>query len=339
MSYSPRFLARRASLALACCASLPLGGCFIGPTAKATDGLETNKLTPKAFTPFVGSFTSTGLISRSVANANTQSASFSLPKGTEAVQVRTGVGDVDAAGKQQVDVTVEGMRGFSRASGRIESNGVGYKGDAALAMPDGTPTGDYVRFTNAPGASLDLSLGAPSLAYSYVGQGGIGTRAEGSSGDMVSYAFAMFGGSKTTDMPTTGKADYVGTFEGREQRALNGGAKITTQDLSGQVRLSADFAQGQVNGQVSSLNAHSAAGKTPVSYNIGFGGSISGSGFAGAAFLQETSNKPAWHNTGGALQGGFFGPKAAETAGALALTAQDGQQKLLVTGAFGAKKQ
>ncbi len=343
MFSSPRVSARRAAFACVCCVSLPLGGCFTAPTAKAPDasGSHTTSSGPKGFSLFSGTFTSQGVLTRTVTNSGAQMTTFSVLTGPDPLVVSTAVGAPDASNNQQVAVTVAGAGGFSNAtSKRMDSNGSSYRGSAERpAEIDGTPSGDSVKFTNAPGKDLDLSLGASSLVYSYVGVGELRPRAMGSAGDTARYVFALFGGAKTTDMPTSGEATYAGGFEGVEQRAQNNSSTFTSRQMSGQAKLSVDFSANKVNGQITNIYTYTPTSTAQASYLLSFKGTIAGSGFSGTTSIVETQSNPEWYSTSSSLQGGFFGPQAAEAAGALAVAAHNGSQKILVTGAFGAKKQ
>lgn len=227
-------------------------------------------------------------------------------------------------------------------SGVIESNG----GDLYRGSATGSG-GDYVTYTNTPTKALNDSLGATALSYSYVGLGGLSARAAGSAGAMESHALAMFGGdrTKTTDMPTTGSADYKGAFMGLEQDWRGGAASVVSSRLNGVVNMKADFGAGEVNGIVGEI-ARSTPGvngfeQRATDYSIGFNGKIDGASFAGTAGLtQWGTNNPIAHTLQtGAVQGGFFGPKASEAAGAMAVSSAHDATRTLVTGSFGAKKQ
>jgi hypothetical protein len=109
--------------------------------------------------------------------------------------------------------------------------------------------------------------------------------------------------------------------------------------MSGQAKLSVDFSANKVNGQITNIYTYSPTSTAQASYLLSFKGTIAGSGFSGTTSIVETQSNPEWYSTSSSLQGGFFGPQAAEAAGALAVAAHNGSQKILVTGAFGAKKQ
>ena len=142
-------------------------------------------------------------------------------------------------------------------------------------------------------------------------------------------------------MPTSGKADYAGSFEGLEQVAPTS-SPVQTSNISGKANLAADFGAKTVRGRIDDENNHSAGPlKQSTGYSIGFDGKITDSSFAGASWLtQKNSDAPLASTTqnSGSLQGGFFGPGAAEASGALGVTAEDANRKTLITGAFGAKK-
>lgn len=237
-------------------------------------------------------------------------------------------------------MSASGHAGTGQMSGLIESNGGDlYRGSAA-----GTG-GDYVYYSNTPSKALNDSLGATALSYSYIGLGGLSARAAGSSGARESHAIAMFGGAKTTDMPTTGSATYKGAFVGVEQDWRGGTAPVVSSRLNGAVEMNANFVAATITGRVGDISRSTPgpAGfeQKATDYSIGFSGKIDGNNFAGAAGLtQWGTNTPIEHTLQtGAVQGGFFGPKASEAAGAIAVSSAHDATRTLVTGSFGAKKQ
>lgn len=333
--FSPaRVFAGASRLALVCALAGGLGGCY---TTGSGSNPTTTPTTPTPFSKFTGTLNSKGVVTQVVSNAYTNASKMTVETKETPTNIQTQAQSLnDNSGNQRVDTSVGGYGWFGVNDGRLESNGSAARGSAVMS-PD-----TWTIFTNRPGSRLDASLGAPSLAHSYVGLGSLGKRAAGSTGDFTSHAFAFFGGKSTTDMPTSGKADYKGTFEGLEQSAATG-APVQTSNISGKANLSADFAAKTVRGRIDDVNNHSSGPlTTSAGYSIGFDGKITGSGFSGNSWLtQKNSDAPlsGFTQNSGTLQGGFFGPGAAETAGALGVSSADANKKLLVTGAFGAKKQ
>jgi hypothetical protein len=347
-------LSHFATFALVGAVALSLGGCFAGSSKQVVDAdveipvATTAALPSTSFVPKLGGVTSTGLVART-----TVTPLAALPSGTPAVGfdvfsaastiqtwANADTGAVGVAPAQKVTTSASGHSGTGQMSGVIENNG----GDLYRGNAIGTG-GDYIYYTNTPTKALNDSLGATALSYSYIGLGGLGVRGAGNA--MESRAIALFGGdrTKTADMPTTGTASYKGAFEGVEQSWAGGSASVVSSRLAGAANMTADFAAASVSGRIDYINRYtpSATGfdKRATDYSIGFKGQIIGNGFEGKSSLNEWgSDKAIGYTTqNGALQGGFFGPKAAEATGALAVSSTHDATKTLVTGAFGAKKQ
>jgi hypothetical protein len=354
-SGTKRFAALSAGLAPV----LALGGCFAGPTAPdLAAGVQTPTATTAAlvaapsttFTPKTGSVSSTGLVARTVVSPvqtlppGTPGVAFTVFNSASSVQtfMSADTNAVGALSTQKVTMSATGHSGTGQMSGLIESNG----GDLYRGSASGSG-GDYIYYTNTPTKALNDSLGATALSYSYIGLGGLAARAAGSAGAMESHAVTLFGGdkTKTTDMPTTGSADYKGAFVGVEQDWRGGTAPVVSSRLNGAVDMKADFAAATVTGRVGEISRSTPGGngfeQKATDYSIGFNGKIDGASFAGTAGLtQWGTNTPIEHTLqSGVVQGGFFGPKASEAAGAIAVSSAHDATKTLVTGSFGAKKQ
>ena len=335
MSSLARTLAGAPRVVFVCALAGALGGCYSTGGGSKTAPAPTPP-TPAAFAKTTGTINSKGVVTQVVSNAYTNAATMTVESKTGPTTIQTQVQTLnDSSGRQRVDTSVGTFGWFGTNDGLMESNGSSVRGNAVAASDT------WVIFTDKPGNRLDASLGAPSLVHSYAGVGSLGKRAAGSTGDFVANAFAFFGGKSTTDMLTSGKADYAGTFEGIEQSAATG-APVQTANISGKANLSADFVAKTVRGRVDDVSNHSAGPiKTSTGYSVGFDGKITDSSFAGNSWLtQANSDAPlnGFTQNAGVMQGGFFGPAAAETAGALGVTAADANKKLVVTGAFGAKK-
>lgn len=195
---------------------------------------------------------------------------------------------------------------------------------AADCAGNGTCSGEVYATNILVGA-----LGTPTLAYSY------GGRVDTYSGTTLSGRkdwFDFFGGQATTDMPTQGTATYAGRFTG--DRVLDTAGALTGTTVSGAVSVNADFASRSVTGSVTGISTYANAQNgivNPVTSDLAFSGTISGSTYTGTAgFVGGTAN--------GVVAGGFYGPAAAETAGALSVTRVTGNLQESVSGWYGAKK-
>jgi hypothetical protein len=336
--FSPaRYSVGAARLVVVCAVAGSLGGCYSMGGGSKTTTTPTTPTTPAKFTPASGTVNSKGVVTQVIANAYTNATTMTVEnQGNLPITIQTQVQALnDNSGLQRVDVSAGTYGWFGVNDAKVETNGAAVRGTAVNSADT------FALFTNTPGSRLDTSLGAPSLESSYIGLGSLGKRARGSTGDFYSNAFSFFGGKSTTDMPTTGKADYAGTFEGLEQSAATG-APVLTSNISGKANLSADFAAKTVRGRIDDVNNHSVGPMPqPAGYSIGFTGAISNALYAGSSWItQRNSDAPlagAVQNTG-VVQGGFFGPGAVETAGGLSVTTADANRKMLVTGGFGAKK-
>ena len=323
-----------------CVLAASLGGCYTmngggssgGGGAKPTT--PTTPTTPAAFTSFIGIFTGKALGSGGTTNQFTNVTKFDDPSGRQASNLSVDVRTSQTPGMKQVFVSGAAPFTIQSSEATVESNGSSYRGAVVNS------SNSYAVFSNTPGTRLDASLGSPSLQYAYAGVGHIGAMRAGTTGDTAFATSGLFGGAATGDMPTSGKADYTGGFEGIENSALNG-QPMKVSNISGKANLSADFAAKTVRGRIDDVSNHSLGPiKQAAGFSIGFNGSMTGSTFSGSSWLtQANSDAPlSGYSSTGVMQGGFFGPGAAETAGALTVNSSDASRKLQVTGAFGAKK-
>jgi hypothetical protein len=323
-----------------CVLAASLGGCYTmngggssgGGGAKPTT--PTTPTTPAAFTSFIGIFTGKALGSGGTTNQFTNVTKFDDPSGRQASNLSVDVRTSQTPGMKQVFVSGAAPFTIQSSEATVESNGSSYRGAVVNS------SNSYAVFSNTPGTRLDASLGSPSLQYAYAGVGHIGAMRAGTTGDTAFATSGLFGGAATGDMPTSGKADYAGGFEGIENSALNG-QPMKVSNISGKANLSADFAAKTVRGRIDDVSNHSLGPiKQAAGFSIGFNGSMTGSTFSGSSWLtQANSDAPlSGYSSTGVMQGGFFGPGAAETAGALTVNSSDASRKLQVTGAFGAKK-
>jgi hypothetical protein len=322
-----------------CVLAAGLGGCYTMNGAGSSGGGAVKPTTPTTptpgpFTSFIGNFTGKALGSGGTTNQFTNVTKFDDPSGKQASDLNVEVRTTQTPGMKQVFVSGAAPFTIQSSEATVESNGSSYRG----AEVNGSNR--WAVFSNTPGSRLDASLGSNSLQYAYAGVGHIGAMRAGTTGDSAFATSGLFGGAATSDMPTSGKADYAGGFEGIENSALTG-QPMKVSNISGKANLSADFAAKTVRGRIDDVSNHSLGPfKQAAGYSIGFDGAISGASFSGRSWLtQSNSDAPlSGYSHSGVLQGGFFGPGAAETAGALTVNSSDANRKMQVTGAFGAKK-
>ncbi len=298
------------------------------------------------FSAFAGEFTSEGLASHVTvtgqAGVNNSMAidTVAVTPGSSRGSFKTTATAPSGGNPATIAIVSPEVGSMTGALGTITSNGA----DQYVGGGTGSNQNDYLSVTNA----LKSSLGTTTLSYAYVGEGSIGKQtSSGQSFSFDGYMFNLFGGQKThiSDMPTTGTANYEGAFKGKELLARPGFDPISS-DLDGRANLTANFAANTVTGTIDNLRDYQASDATPTynarKHTISLNGAISGNQFSGTAALAGTAYPSAQQS--GTVQGGFFGPKAAEAAGALAVkfvydTRNNISSTALVTGAFGAKKQ
>jgi C-lobe and N-lobe beta barrels of Tf-binding protein B len=172
--------------------------------------------------------------------------------------------------------------------------------------------------------------GTGTLAYSNFG---ILTTPNGTGGNFGGY----HNGTPTAvgTLPTNVTATYSGTYRGYVA------VPNTVSQQAGDASLTANFSNGTMVGSVTNLSNLTAAGATAAGYGLSMNGTISGGAYTGTAgFTNTTTGTTGGTVTSSALNGGFYGPGAAETAGALAIrgTAPTTGTATIVTGAFGARR-
>ena len=326
-----------------CLLAASLGGCYTtgaggggsgGGASKATTTTTTTTPTPAKFTALYGPVTAKAVSSSGYTDSLfTKTTPMSIS--SEASNVNIDVTPAPEGGTQRrASIGILGFRPLTTDNANIESNGSSVRGSI---IHDQT---SWVVLSNSPGSRLDGSLGVSSLEHSFAGAASStgGVRA-GSGSDVAFDAAGIFGGRSTSDMPTSGKADYAGGFEGLEHSSAD--ATLQISNVSGKANLAADFAAKTVRGRIDDVKNHNSGPLAQsAGYSVAFDGKMTGSNFAGTSWLtQANSDAPmSGFSQSGNLQGGFFGPGAAEAAGGLSALGVNGNKKLLVTGAFGAKK-
>jgi hypothetical protein len=181
--------------------------------------------------------------------------------------------------------------------------------------------------------SLYLTSQAGSKGALFYSAYGLTTNDVAGGGTNISGVYA---GTATalTDLPKNVTATYTGIYQGT---AFQPGAVYAQ---AGNANLSANFGSGTVSGQVSNLTQINSAGTiTNAGYGIAMNGTISGGNYNGTAGYTTTTGATGGTVSTSTLAGGFFGPQAAETAGALAIKGTTpGGVATTTVGAFGGKK-
>lgn len=326
-------------IASVCLLAGGLGGCYsmggAGSGGSTTKPPVTPAPTPAKFSAVFGQFA--GKVVVGSGSTSTLSRDTTMVVGSSALntfEVNTYTSPENPS-VRKATVVAAGAGYFNADNVTFESNGSAVRGTAVGSQHA------WAVLSTSPGNRLDASLGTTSLEHSYAGTGWKNESSRSSiPGDNNFSSMGIYGGSSTSDMPSSGKADYAGGFEGLENSAT--GATLRTSNISGKANLSADFAAKTVRGRIDNVNNHSVGPmQQAAGYSIGYNGTITGSNFSGTSWLtQANSDAPlsGYNQNSGTLQGGFFGPGAVETAGAMSVSAADSSKKLLVTGAFGAKK-
>ena len=158
-----------------------------------------------------------------------------------------------------------------------------------------------------------------------------------SSGDYTSstYDFIVHGDvTSGSAMPTSGSATYDGRMRAIENPTDDAVFSASSTNYRGDVELTADFANAEVNGVIDSLESRVGRG----SYSSADGGAtftadINGSNMT-ATDLNGTGALSGYQN--GNVRGAFFGPSAEEAAGVF--DAQDQANNKILTGWFGTTK-
>jgi len=283
---------------------------------------------------FVGALAASGFVARYGVSSDASSTQASASADPFAREVTLVAGEPSSTGAQALTLSALGIDATVQVPGALRGKASGsHEGEGSSEQAS-------LRVANR----LESSLGVVSLAYSYVGEAETRVARTDDGTSQESVAFAFFGGAQTprADMPTAGQATYSGAFMGKEVVVTRGAAFGGALDIAGDVTMTADFGAGLVNGRIADIRPRApSATAGPSPYSIGFSGVIDGAQFYGDASLHEAGadQRLPGASQSGAMQGGFFGPKAAEAAGALAIKSVTGPTTTLVTGAFGAKKQ
>lgn len=160
---------------------------------------------------------------------------------------------------------------------------------------------------------------------------------------LSTYAGVFAGGPNTaltTDMPTTGSATYAGNAVGYVVDPNSTSTYGTAGRFYGDATLTADFAGNTVTGAITDNLVYGVEDgqETTVTgsmNDIALSATISGATYSGTASAEAgTGNSFDITGATGTVDGGFYGPGAAETAGVFAL--EGGTNGVTVIGSFGA---
>jgi hypothetical protein len=273
------------------------------------------------------------------------------------------VGDRSAAGGNGATVAGTGVPGTpSFTVGGKMAAGTAIPAAAALQVIAADPTGLFAVDATDPNVEKTqvLSIVASQsdstnlLQYSSYGEYFVGT-ATATGGSIVDGM--IFGGAPTTlpDMQNIVTAKYAGAFQGvsfANDGTVGQGKSGYSKGLDGDVALTLDATKGTVTGNVYNMQGTDAY--TGVTADAGYGLAINakvdaatGNTYQGSVNFTNASTTSGAAAVVGATQsnviGGFYGPGAAETAGALQVQGKAPgaglPNDLFVTGAYGAKKQ
>lgn len=146
---------------------------------------------------------------------------------------------------------------------------------------------------------------------------------------------ARSGVAETQDMPTTGSATFTGNASGFVLQPIGKNSR-NWGDFYGDAELMANFGTGEITGGVTGIDTYKASSpeNQGTVNDIEFAGMIDGSTFAGTATADSTAGT-AFDIAGatGTFNGAFYGPGAAEAAGAF--TVNGGPNETALQGSFG----
>ena len=150
--------------------------------------------------------------------------------------------------------------------------------------------------------------------------------------DSSDYGSIIYG-ARTTDMPTTGTAEYAGVMRAIEwpaDAAVGTGSSQVTR-FRGELSLTANFDTSSVLGNVTGLGSRPGDGSSyqQASGGLGFNGTIAGNGISAADL---SGSGVLAHYSNGSVTGAFYGPGAAEVGGVF--EAADTTNNKLLTGYF-----
>jgi C-lobe and N-lobe beta barrels of Tf-binding protein B len=273
-------------------------------TTPTTTTVVAAAASPKALMVYVPASAATAAQSVSLATMPTSAGSSVTVTGPGTIASATVTGNL---GGGQTSTTTGTTPMACSTSGRVCSGGVG---DNLLVQ--------------------SVEAGSAALAYSSYG---MLLTPVGTAGAVNIGAYHTGTPTAVSSLPTNVTATYTGGYIGYE---IGGAAGLDVQ--AGRADLTANFGAGTVTGKVTNLTNLSTS--TSAGYGLSMNGAISGGAYTGTAGFTNTAGTAAAGTvTSSALNGGFYGPGAVETAGALSIrgTAPTASPTVIV-GSFGAKK-
>ncbi len=201
------------------------------------------------------------------------------------------------------------------------------KSGVSIRVPDGTSSTSYYENDAGALASIKTTSAGPLYHSQY------GLMVLDDNSHVVVGGYHAGDLTPKSQMPSDASATYHGSFGG-----YGGTTGGSAEGLVGDVRLRANFGAGTVNGQVSNLQNTDGASK---SYGLSMNGKISGNTYSGTSGFTTKSGAASGRVTSSAMTGGFYGPNARETAGAMRVEGTPGPTKrpVAIVGGFGAKRQ
>ncbi len=245
------------------------------------------------------------------------------------------------------DNNVATQNGVAVTENTVKVGTVNIKGGSVSNQQDNTL--QYVQAGNSTTSELSYTISATKDGASWQQlPNGLFFNPQSTGSGTQGYFFTGTA-TPTTDMATLKSsqvtANYYGQFNGSEL------TDTTRRQLSGSTYLNANFGTGKISGNVSNMQAYSNCNgqctQSAAGYNLNVNGTITGTQYSGTTqFATATTSPPTGAATGlsgtGNLVGGFFGPSAAETGGAVRVNGSAPGvtgTNTTVIGAYGAKKQ
>ncbi len=295
-------------------ASLLVAGCSGGGSGTGATAPLTSPPPPQPMATYNG--TTTG--KTAVALMYTSGSTFYSSVGSAAYG--SSLQSSAAPSGQTLVMTIDGTERSAAMNGRLEAGSNG-RVDASAVSASGM---DSIEIWN--------TLGAQTLSHSYAG---VGTQVHEHPTTPVLLAYGVHGGSATpvSDMPTSGVATYSnsGGFLGIRTQVSPTMANPVA--VRGDVEVTAHFGAASVVGTIDNMSAVRTG--TPMTDRVTFDASI-----AGNTFTTTSVHHAGLTDVSGLVTGGFYGPQAAETAGAIALHGDTmSNDRVILNGAFAAKRQ
>jgi hypothetical protein len=185
--------------------------------------------------------------------------------------------------------------------------------------------GDDTRIAKVLAATDEAQ--SPQKFLQYAGYGEYVHLIDEGGGTTSGYVGHIYGGEGTQAMPVniataTYSGRFIGLAVGPGDDAIGNGSGGDAANLEGNVAITANFTSGQVAGAVTDIVRSPTSADDPVAtaapYALAMtGATITGNTYGGGAVAFTDTGSGAGSVSGSTFIGGFYGPDAAETAGAL----------------------